>query len=400
MMTEMRIGRLVRAIMVLASVMVSSPAWTQEASGIAGVVRDASGGVLPGVTVEASSPALIEKTRAVVTDNEGRYNIVDLRPGAYVVTFTLPGFSTFRREGITLTQGFTAAVNAELQVGSLEETLTVTAASPLVDTQNVRQQASLSRDLLATLPTGTKNVNTFVIVVPGMGMDSAGRSLDPAGGYSTQVGGNFRGRGGTKTLFDGMNVQNLSGSGNTGYILNNQLVDETVLKTSSIGAESGADGAEVNMIPKEGANTFSGVFTGLFANDSLQNDNLDDELRARNLKDANLILKIYDAGASVGGPINRDRLWFFGSIRRWGNAHQNAGIYWNATQGTLFWTPDPNRPGDREQWYRSNAARVTWQASRRNKFNFFADFAHTCVCRSGGGESTPQDRLSCLEFWI
>src|SRR5438552_14475018 len=113
-----------------------------QASGIAGVVKDVSGAVLPGVTVEAASPALIEKVRTVVTDGEGRYNIVDLRPGTYIVTFSLGGFNTVRREGIELTAGFTATVNADMQVGSLQETITVTGASPLVDTQNVRLQAA------------------------------------------------------------------------------------------------------------------------------------------------------------------------------------------------------------------------------------------------------------------
>src|SRR5262249_42339861 len=121
----------------------------QQASGIAGEVRDTSGALLPGVTVEAASPVLIEKVRSVVTDGQGRYNIVELRPGTYVVTFTLAGFSTFRRDGIVLTAGFTAAVNADLQVGALTETVTVTGASPLVDTQNVRQQASVSDELLS-----------------------------------------------------------------------------------------------------------------------------------------------------------------------------------------------------------------------------------------------------------
>src|SRR5688500_14987332 len=106
---------------------------------IAGAVRDTSGGVLPGVTVEAASPALIEKVRTVITDDQGRYNIVDLRPGIYTVTFTLPGFNVFRRDGIELSSGFTATINAEMPVGSLEETITVTAGAPLVDTTNVRQ---------------------------------------------------------------------------------------------------------------------------------------------------------------------------------------------------------------------------------------------------------------------
>src|SRR5262245_27259962 len=107
---------------------------------IAGLVRDASGAVLPGVTVEAASPVLIEKVRSAVTDGEGRYTIADLRPGTYAVTFALPGFSTVRREGITISVGFAATVNADLRVGAVEETITVTGATPIVDTQNTRQQ--------------------------------------------------------------------------------------------------------------------------------------------------------------------------------------------------------------------------------------------------------------------
>src|SRR5215510_508977 len=141
----------------------------QQASGIAGVVRDTSGAVLPGVTVEAASPALIEKVRSVVTDSEGRYNIVDLRPGTYTVTFTLAGFSTLRREGITLTAGFTAPVNADMQVGALEETITVSGAAPLIDTQNVRQQNLVSSELLSTIPSGSKGLtSTLVTLVPGV----------------------------------------------------------------------------------------------------------------------------------------------------------------------------------------------------------------------------------------
>src|SRR5205814_3439843 len=116
----------------------SAAAQQAQASGIAGVVKDASGAVLPGVTVEAASPALIEKVRTVVTDGEGRYNIVDLRPGTYIVTFSLPGFGTVRREGISLTGGFTATVNVELSVGAVAETITVTGGAPLVDTQNTK----------------------------------------------------------------------------------------------------------------------------------------------------------------------------------------------------------------------------------------------------------------------
>ena len=120
---------------------------------IAGTATDASGAVLPGVTVEAASPALIEKVRAAVTDDRGQYKIVDLRPGTYTVTFSLPGFSSVRREGLELNTGFTATVDAELKVGAVEETITVTGASPVVDTQNVRTQNVLTREVLDAVPT-------------------------------------------------------------------------------------------------------------------------------------------------------------------------------------------------------------------------------------------------------
>ena len=139
-------GRITSAIAVsLVAIVLCGTASAQQASGIAGTVRDASGGVLPGVSVEAASPALIERVRAVITDGEGRYNIVNLPPGTYIVTFTLQGFSIYRREGILLTAGFTAAVNADMQVSTIAETITVSGETPLVDTQNVRRQTVVSQ---------------------------------------------------------------------------------------------------------------------------------------------------------------------------------------------------------------------------------------------------------------
>src|SRR5712675_2248921 len=127
--------------------------WAQSQTGaITGGVRDSSGAVIPGVTVEAASPALIERVRSVTTDEQGLYRIVDLRPGLYTVTFTLAGFGTFRRDGIELTTGFTATVNGELKVGTVEETVTVTGESPVVDVQNVQQQTTIPRNTLDALP--------------------------------------------------------------------------------------------------------------------------------------------------------------------------------------------------------------------------------------------------------
>ena len=216
----------------IAFLLSAATAGAQQASGIAGLVRDASGAVLPGVTVEAASTALIEKTRSAVTDGEGRYSIVGLLPGNYAVTFALQGFRSQRREGIELTAGFTAAVNADLQVGALDETITVSGASPLVDTQNVRKQIVVSRDLLDSLPVSTKSQNAVITLTPGL----TGMS-DVAGSYSVQLGGTFHGKAGTKVQMDGMSIQNMQANGATGYAINAGTVEEITAAYAASNAE-------------------------------------------------------------------------------------------------------------------------------------------------------------------
>ena len=189
--------RLVRvSVVVLVYLLLASAAWAQVATGgIAGVVRDTSGGVLPGVTVEAASPALIEKVRTVVSDDEGRYNIVALQPGTYTVTFTLAGFNTLRREGIVLTAGFTATVNADMPVGALEETVTVTGAAPLVDTQNTRQQSQLSAERSGSSRAARAALNMIVAFTPGatgnveVGASQAASWSENAGGSAIRYHG-------------------------------------------------------------------------------------------------------------------------------------------------------------------------------------------------------------------
>jgi hypothetical protein len=367
----------VKSVIILTFTLLPSVAWTQQtASGIAGTVRDTSGAVLPGVTVEAASPALIEKVRVVVTNDEGRFNIVDLRPGTYVVTFTLPGFRTVKRDGIELTAGFTGTVNGELPVGALEETITVSGATPLVDTQNVRRQTVMSTDLLESLPLSTRNVNTIATITPGFGTSL---NTEVVGGYTTQVGGGtYHGKSGSNITFDGMGIQHAAG--NMGYTPNTALAEEVTLSTSGISAESNADGSVTNMVPKEGGNTFRGTAYGLFSGSKLQMSNLTDELRARGLTTTNEVVRVWDATFSVGGPIRRDKLWFFASFREWGTEGQGAGKFWNLTQGTMFYTPDPDRPATGSEWYESKAVRLTWQASLRNKFNFLVDRQRNCNC--------------------
>src|SRR5437773_1489941 len=378
----------------LALIVLVPGAGAQQASGIAGLVRDTSGGVLPGVTVEAASPVLIEKVRTVTTDSEGRYNIVDLRPGTYTVTFGLSGFNTIRREGVQLTAGFTATVNADLPVGALEETVTVTGASPLVDVQNVRQQTVVSDQLLAALPTSSRALATLVTVIPGLvgAADVGGAS----GIYTSNATyrNTFHGKGGVKFLYDGMNALNMN-TGATSYILNSATVEETAVQTGGVSAESTASGVLINMVPKEGGNSFKLDVFGFYTNDALQSDNLTDELRGRGLTTTNHVRQLYDFNATVGGPIRKDKLWLFAASRLGGTKIQVPGVFFNTSIGTPFYTPGD--PAYRQEWLRSQAVRLTWQVSDKNKMNVFADTQALIV--RGRGEFAAPESATGYNFW-
>jgi hypothetical protein len=194
-MTRSKVVRIISTVVVGVLLVVSSAL----AQGISGTVTDNTGGVLPGVTVSAASPALIEGERLAITDSQGLYSIIDLRPGTYAVTFGLPGFSTVIREGVQLTTGFTANIDSVMTVGGIEETITVTGATPVVDVQNVRRQTVVTSEILSTLPMSTKHVNNLVTLTPGFtGL------ADVGGRYTSQVGGEYHGKAGTKVAMDGM----------------------------------------------------------------------------------------------------------------------------------------------------------------------------------------------------
>jgi hypothetical protein len=350
---------------------------------IGGVVRDASGGVLPGVTVEASSPALIEKTRTVVTDEQGLYKIIDLRPGDYVVTFTLPGFNTFRREGIELTTGFTASVNAEMKVGGLEETITVSGAAPIVDVQNVNQQKVFARALVEALPTN-RTVNQFIALIPGAQYGQGGASSQDVGGNKGEDVQGFQIHGSRvddfQQLRQGMFFGTMVAAGNRMTSVNPAVIEETVIQTSGATADSESGGAIVNIINRDGGNTWRGSWASDFSSRALQSSNLDDELRARGQTTAPFIKKRYDVGGGVGGPLKRDRIWWFGSWRYWTASDYYPGNYWNATHGSLFYTPDPNRVAYSNNYYQELTGRVTVQATRNNKFSGFFTTEKNCNC--------------------
>ncbi|MQA29423.1 MAG: hypothetical protein GEU82_06225 [Luteitalea sp.] len=376
----------------------TSSASAQQTSGISGLVRDTSGAVLPGVTVEAASPALIEKVRTVVSDTEGRYNITDLRPGTYAVTFSLAGFNALKRDGVELRSGFTATVNADLQVGALEETITVTGAAPLVDTQNTKQQTVVSAELLSVLPSAMKSLDSILAITPSVS-GAAGGVGGSAGTYrTTSVNGSVHGKiNGGKITFDGMNVTNSnSGTGAAGYIINGAVVEEMAVESGGVTAESNVSGFTVNFIPKEGGNTFRYGMSGVYADSNMVADNLTDDLRARGLMTTTKVERIYDFVPSVGGPIRRDKLWFFYASRWTGTRNQWAGTFWNRTQDTPFYTPGDPAQREDEMW--SHGVRLTWQASPRNKVSAFLDTQHNVVKGNVNSITTAPESVAGWDF--
>ena len=160
-------------------------ATTAGAQSIGGAVTDSSGGVLPGVTIDVRSPALIEQVRTAVSDGAGQFLIVQLEPGLYTVTFTLPGFNTFVRDGIELIGEVTANVNGVMQVGAVTETITVSGAAPLVDVQNVSQTQVMTREVMDTVPSG-KTYSSMAVLVPGMTIGTTYGISQDVGGQSGQ----------------------------------------------------------------------------------------------------------------------------------------------------------------------------------------------------------------------
>ena len=371
----------------------------QSQSGIAGVVRDTSGGVLPGVTIEATSPVLIEGVRTAFADSEGRYNITPLPPGTYSVTFGLPGFSTVVREGVELASGFTATINADMQVGGIEETITVTGASPLVDVQNVRQQTRVTNELRAQLPSGAQGLMAITKLVPGMttGLDMGGGGALGIYGSNQSTSSTYHGKGSTTDSYDGMQVNNLSGIGSVSYVMNPATVSETAVQTGGTSAEN-ASGFSINMIPKEGGNIVSGSFDGMYTGENLQDSNVEGKLRDRGVRgDGQKILQSYDTNFTLGGPIRQDKVWFFAAVRLMGTKNQVPDRFFNATQGTPIFTPDFSKPHTNKEWLRSGAIRLTSQLSDNNKFNVFADTQYFQT-RGWQGNSAPEAQI-CLDFW-
>jgi hypothetical protein len=353
------------------------PTIVHAQSSIAGVVKDTTGAVLPGVTVEAASPALIEKVKTSVTDGTGQFRIVDLRPGTYTVTFALTGFNTVRREGFVLPGDFVATLNADLKVGALEETVTVSGESPVVDVQTAKQQRTLDLNLLQSVPTA-RGYAAVMLLIPSM-VNSGGAAVNVQLTAGMIVFGGRGGRGNEgQSQIDGLGTgAAINGGGVSGY---GQLetAQEVVMTTGSGLGEAENGGPLVNFIPKTGGNMFAHHFYGSGMTGWMQSSNYTPALQAAGMTTPQQTLSLADVSLSDGGPLKKDRLWFFFNTRWTQSASTLPGIYYNLNAGNpakWLYAPDFSRSVQNSSGYGAilPTLRITAQVSPKNKLNMYWD---------------------------
>jgi hypothetical protein len=355
-----------------------TPRAQESTATIAGVVKDASGGVLPGVTVEAASPELIEKVRTVVTDGTGQYRIISLRPGTYTVTFSLTGFSSVKREGLELKVGVVTSVNADLKVGAVEETITVSGETPVVDVQSAKRQQTLSDEVLTSIPT-TRASNGLLTLIPSMTVSGGGNTNPVQLQPGMIVFGGRGGRGNEGRLqLDGLNTgASLNGGGVSGYTADIQNAAEIAITTSGGLGEAEVGGPAMNIVPRTGGNTFKEYFYSSVTGSGLQGSNFDDALQAAGLRAPGAQNRLWDVSGSAGGPFKKDSIWFFTTLRHRGSYTDVPNMFYNLNAGDPNkWTyvADLSRPAiSQSHTPIQPLGRITVQAGQRNKLNLFWD---------------------------
>ncbi len=385
------------AVWVVVALFLVTPAVAFAQASITGTVRDTSSAVLPGVTVEASSPALIEKVRTATTDGNGQYRIVDLRAGEYTVTFTLPGFTTVKRERVTLEGSFTASINADMRVGELTETITVTGESPIVDVQSVRRQMVLDNDIISAIPS-SRSYNNLIQLIPNS-INQGGAPTDAQVVPGMVVFGGFGGRSNEgRVNVDGISVGSaFNGAGVSSYIADVANAREIAMTTTGGLGENEGGGPSLNVLPKEGGNSVRGTFFASGVTSGMVGSNYTQELRDRGLTTPGETRKVWDFNLGLGGPIAKDRVWFYLNLREEGSERTVPGMFANANAGDpTKWTyvADTSRPAVLAASYRITALRLTAQATPRNKFTVFYDQQLPCEGGSAPGFSGDACRQS------
>src|SRR3954463_14450423 len=367
---------------VLLAAIVLLPSLARAQGTLTGTVTDQSGSALPGVTVEAASPALIEKSRTAVTDGSGQYRIPSLNPGTYSLTFRLSGFNVVKRENIELSGTMTLTIPIELRVGALQETVTVSGETPVVDLQNTQKETVLSNELVKAIP-GNRSVGTLLNAVPGLIVNDGALAASPTMTF-------FAARGGPinegRMTINGMTIAApFNGGGVSTYILDSVNVDEISVAIAGGLGETDIGGPVMNLVPRSGGNAFRGNAFINNAGEWSKGNNLNDQLTAPppgpNLKETPGIINSYDTSVSYGGPIKRDRLWFFGSYRSLETAAAVPGVVYNANSydaSRWDWVADPSITTRTLQGRTSYIGRITAQVSAKHRISYNQEYQRRC----------------------
>jgi hypothetical protein len=311
------VGLLLAALLLLGS----GPVWAQgggasTTGSINGRVADSSGGVLPGVTVTVNSSSLMG-VQSRVTDASGNYRFPALPPGTYTVTFELPGFNTLKRENIQISMGFSAAVNVELAVASLQETVTVTGDAPVIDTTNTRVQQNFKLEALQGIP-NSRDLWSLLAATPAVTMDRLDVGGDRAGTQSGYTAYGYSGQ--NRVLVEGINTT--EGTSGAGFYVDYGSFEEVFLGTVGQGAEMPTPGVQSQMLGKSGGNKFQGEIYQDYENNSLQGANIPSDVLAKGIREHSNELQAYhDFNLNVGGPIKKDKVWWYFSYR-----NQTTGV--------------------------------------------------------------------------
>jgi len=364
-----------------AAVLTLLPSSAFAQASIAGSAKDASGAAMPGVTVEASSPALIEKVRTTTTDERGLFRIVNLPPGTYSVTFSLQGFNQVKRDGVELTGSFTATIDADLKVGGVTETITVTGASPIVDVQSIRRQTTISSDVLTSIPTARSWAAT-ALLIPGI-VTIGGSPADVQVSPQMTVFGGAGGRNNEGRMqVDGLNTgAGLGGSGVSTYIADISNAQEVVTTTSGGLGEVEVGGPSLSIVPKSGGNTIAGNAYLTGTGGGMIGSNYTDALKAAGLTTPGKLVKQWDFTFGMGGPIIKDRLWYRVAARDEGQHRTIPNVFPNLNAGDptkFLYAPDRSHEVRGAESWRLYTVRMTYQATQKDKINVHWDEQHAC----------------------
>ena len=373
---------IIRTLIVLVAVAILPRAAGAQVA-LAGSAKDTSGAVLPGVTVEASSPALIEKTRSATTDAAGQYRIEALQPGTYTVTFTLSGFATLKRDDVVLSGTGVVKIDADMKVGTVSETINVIGETPVVDVQSAKREVTLDNETMRSLP-AVRSYSYLLTAAPGLQTNITDVNTGPVFAIFPVHGG--RGVESRLTV-EGLNISNPPGGNQppnyTADIGNSSEV--TVMTAGGLG-EFETAGVQMNIVPKQGGNNLSGLFAASGFSGGMQSNNYSSDLQARGAGAPNPTYHVYDVNAAVGGPILKDKLWYYMSIREQGSRRNILNVYYNTNAGDptkWAYAPDFSNPAYYDRMWENYTPRITWQASQKNKVTFSWDEQPVCRTCSG-----------------